>query len=121
MNVPPPSSKQRGQWLIEMLNQVFEIEKKLGKIEEKNSIQRNIDRIKMLFDNESPDAVGLKVDNPLGESYDETRIDLDASISGEGVDNLKVIEVIKPIIRQKRGKTMQLVQKGVVIVESQKK
>lgn len=103
---------------LDILNQLFEIEKKLNKIEEQNSITRNLNRIKELF--ETVFKIGFVVHNPMGEPYNETRIDLDANIAGEGVENLVVVEVIKPIIRLKQSGFNQLVQKGIVIVESDK-
>ena len=108
---------------LEILNQVFEIEKKANKIQEQNSILRNVNRLKDIFENNLPfqdNSTGFYVENPIGEDYNETRIDLDANIAGEGGDNLVVVEVIKPIIRIKSDGITKLVQKGVVIVESKK-
>lgn len=105
-----------------MLNQLFEIEQKVVKMQEQNSIQRNIDRLKGFFETEAfSDNQGLTYYNPLGERYDETRTDCDASISGTGHENLKIIEVIKPIIYVKYGNTQIIVQKGIVIVQSENK
>lgn len=105
---------------LEILNQVFEIEKKIDKIDTPNSISRNVNRIKEMFETSLQliDNSGFFLENPVGQSYDESRIDLDANISGEGINDLVVIEVIKPIIRFKQGGFNQLVQKGIVIVES---
>jgi hypothetical protein len=103
---------------IEILDQVFEIEKKLESISESNSIGRNVNRIKEMFEYLMTDS-GLIYQNPLGEPYNETRTDLEASIAGNSVDNLVVIEVIKPIIRRRtsNGETT-IVRKGVVVVKS---
>jgi hypothetical protein len=102
----------------DLLDQVFEIEKKLEKISEPNSIVRNINRMKELFENLYADS-GLVYQNPMGEPYSETRTDLEASIAGSSVENLVVTEVIKPIIRLRyySGATT-IVRKGVVVVES---
>jgi len=109
------------EMLLETLNQVFEIEKKIEKIEEPNSISRNLNRIKNLFQERLPfeTEIGLIMENPIRQPYDETRLDVDANISGEGTENLIIVEVIKPIIRLKQGGFNQLVQKGIVIVQSQ--
>lgn len=106
---------------LDILNQVFEIDKKLMKIEVQNSMTRNTNRIKELFKENLPMIDGgFYLENPIGEEYDERKIELDASISGEGTENLKVVEVIKPVIRFKQGGINHLIQKGIVIVESQK-
>lgn len=104
-----------------MLNQLFEIEQKIGKIQEPNSVQRNIDRLKEFFKTEAlSEGQGLVFHNPIGERFDETRTDCEASISGTGHDNLEIVEVIKPIIYVKYGHTQMIAQKGIVIVQSTK-
>jgi hypothetical protein len=105
---------------IDLLDQVFEIEKKLESISEANSIGRNINRIKEYFENLTPDC-GLLYQNPLGEKFNETRTDLEASIAGSSTDNLVITEVIKPIIRLRTNSgATTIVRKGLVIVESNK-
>ncbi len=105
---------------IEILDQVFEIEKKLDTISVPNSISRNVNRIKEVFEYLTEDN-GLIYQNPIGESFNETRTDLEASIAGNSTNNLVVVEVIKPIIRfrTKSGATT-IVRKGIVVVESKK-
>lgn len=104
-----------------MLNQLFEIEQKIEKIQETNSVQRNIDRLKDFFETEAlSEGQGLVFHNPIGEKFDETRTDCEATISGTGHDNLEIIEVIKPIIYVKYGQTQMIAQKGIVIVQSTK-
>lgn len=105
VNSPPPS-------LLRIINQVFEMEKKLLRSED-NSLSRNISRIKSAFE-----EMGLVYENPEGESYDETRTDCEASISGESSENLYISEAIKPIIRLNVNGFSQIVQRGVVVVES---
>lgn len=105
--------------LLFILNQLFEIENKLKNIKEPNSIQRNIDRMKDYFEtNALTDGQGLIYHNPLGESYNETRADCEASISGNSHENLEIIEVLKPIIYFKYGNTQTIIQKAIVIVQS---
>ena len=104
-----------------MLNQLFEMEQKIGKIKEQNSVQRNIDRLKDFFATEAlSEGQGLIFYNPIGEKFDETRTDCEATISGDGHDNLEIIEVIRPIIYIKYGQTQMIAQKGIVIVQSAK-
>jgi hypothetical protein len=103
---------------IDLLDQVFEIEKKLENINESNSICRNVNRIKEIFENLTQDH-GLIYQNPLGEKFNETRTDLEASIAGSSSENLAVKEVIKPIIRLRTNSgATTIVRKGIVVVES---
>ncbi|MEZ4828839.1 MAG: hypothetical protein R3C61_21510 [Bacteroidia bacterium] len=105
VNAPP-------QPLLHIVNQVFEMEKKIRLMKD-HSLERNLLRMKS-----SLEELGLIFENPLGESYDETRTDCEASISGTNTENLKIVEVIKPIIRLKSDGFSHIVQRGVVIVES---
>ena len=103
---------------IEILDQVFEIEKKLESIGQANSIGRNVNRIKEIFEYLEIET-SLIYQNPLGEKFNETRTDLEASIAGNSVENLVVTEVIKPIIRLRTSSgATAIVRKGVVVVES---
>lgn len=111
-----------------MLNQIFELEQKVEKLQEQNSIQRNIDKLKNYFETEAlADGQGLFYHNPIGESYDVTRTDCEATISGTSHENLKIIEVLKPIIYIKFNNGDEdkkiisqktIVQKAIVIVQS---
>ncbi|MGO4891842.1 hypothetical protein [Flavobacterium sp. W21_SRS_FM6] len=105
--------------ILTILNQLFEIERKLDGSEDFNKISRNISRIK---DSLSQDANGQEIfyENPMGQKYTDTRNDLEAHIIGESTENLVVVDVIKPIIlfgNRQLGLT-QVVQRGVVSVES---
>ena len=110
---------------IDMLDQIFEIERKVEAIQESNSIQRNIKKMKEIFENIYASSsteldTGLTYHNPIGEEYNETRTDLEASIAGGSTENLIVIEVIKPIIRYRKGGINMIVRKGIVVVETKK-
>jgi hypothetical protein len=110
---------------FELLDQLFEIERKLENIEESNSISRNLNKMKdifetNLFSSSTSSEIGFTYHNPIGESYNETRLDLEASIAGNSTENLIIKEVIKPIIRYKSGGSTLIARKGVVIVESKK-
>ncbi|MBS1744628.1 MAG: hypothetical protein JST21_00515 [Bacteroidetes bacterium] len=103
-----------------VLNQVFEIENKLKNITEANSIQRNLERIKDYFENEAlQDGQGIVYHNPIGEPYNVTRADCEATISGTDHENLVIIEVLKPILYFKYANTQMIIQKAIVIVQSQ--
>ncbi len=90
---------------LRIINQTFEIEKKAAG---QTAILRHVERIKNTFE-----ELGYQIHNPIGERYDETRTDCDASIAGAMAERLVVKEVIKPIIRQDG----RIIQNGVVIVE----
>ena len=113
------------QAYLDFMNQIFEIEKKATNLKEENSIQRNINKMKGIMEDEffkGTSTIGLSYHNPLGENYTDTRTDCEATISGTSVEDLEIIEVIKPIIfyaYQENDKTMKvIVQPAVVIVQS---
>ncbi|MFK7946068.1 MAG: hypothetical protein AB8G11_00645 [Saprospiraceae bacterium] len=99
-------------WL-QIINQIFDMEKKLEKMDNTRSIERNIRRIKSQLE-----EMNIEYLNPIGQRYNETRTDVTATISGRSSNNLIITEVIKPIIVQKVGNMHQIIQTGVVIVES---
>jgi hypothetical protein len=107
---------------FELLDQLFEVERKLDKIQEEHNIGRNLNKMKDIFENffsnSSGADVGFTYHDPIGEQYNETRLDLEASIAGNSSENLIVTEVIKPIIRYKSGGSTLIARKGVVVVES---
>src|SRR6185437_4982238 len=108
--------------------QVFEIEKKVSQLHEQNSIQRNLNRIKGLIEEDlfkgkdEATSFGISYHNPLNEEFNDTRTDCEASIAGSVTDDLEITEVIKPIIYYSyfdSGKPMKgIAQKGVVVVQS---
>ncbi|MFK7920776.1 MAG: hypothetical protein AB8H47_02415 [Bacteroidia bacterium] len=97
--------------LIPLVNQLFDLEKKLNKLEDGQKVQRNLRRMK-----ENLQDLGLFFHDPLGERFDETRTDCEASIAGEDSEDLVITEVLKPIIHLKNGPQVQLLQAGLVIV-----
>lgn len=109
---------------LTLLNQIFEIERKVGGLEGGETIRRNIDRMKDVFLSEISADTRITYENPMGQSYDDTRNDLDAHIAGESTTNLVVVDVIKPIIRMSgkdkifNEEISVIVQKGMVTVES---
>ena len=113
------------QAYLDFINQIFEIEKKANNLKEENSIQRNINKMKGIMEEEffkGSSTIGFTYHNPLGEDYTDTRTDCEATISGTGVENLEIVEVIKPIIYysyQDSDKVIKvIVQPAVVIVQS---
>ncbi len=98
---------------LKIINQFFEIGRKLNSIPGSDSLQRNMERIRNYYE-----EMGLKIHDPLNEAYSETRTDCEASISGTSVDNLYIHEVIKPIVRNVQDGRSLIVQKGIVIVKA---
>ena len=120
--------------ILIVLNQIYELEQKIKKHGDPANLSRNVSKMKnALVEEGLPvlDAgsgqlrrIGFAYENPMGQSVNETRTDLDFTISGTGTENLVVVEVIKPIIRaisrDSVGEFSNIVQKGIVIVESGK-
>lgn len=110
------------QAYLDFINQIFEIEKKVNNLHEENSIQRNINKMRGILEEGLFGDIGITYHNPLGEAYYDTRTDCEATISGTGVENLEIIEVIKPIIycskRNNVSRIKIIVQPAVVIVRS---
>lgn len=102
------------KYFLQVLNNLFDIERKLTIHGDSGNARRNVERIKEAFEDER-----IFYEDPMGELFSETRIDLEATITGEGIDNLQVVEVIKPIIRVGNKTFSRVVQKGIVIVQSQ--
>ena len=96
-----------------LINQIFEIENKIKLENFDEKFERNFNRIKQTFEEE-----GYTYHNPIGEKYTETRTDCEASISGSLGNNLKIVQVIKPIIHRHDGGNSVIIQKGIVIVEN---
>ncbi len=99
------------QLWLRMANLVFELEKKISFQGQSPSVKRNIDKMKDILA-----EAGLMVLNPIGETYNETRTELEASIAGTGKGLLVITDVIKPIVYAAKDGTRSLVQKAVVIV-----
>ena len=101
------------KWILQLLNNVCDIERKLQIHGDPGNAQRNVDRIKEAFETEK-----IFYEDPMGELFTETRTDLEASITGSGTENLHVVEVIKPVVRVGDKNYSRVIQKGIVVVES---
>lgn len=119
--------------ILTAVNQLYEMEQKIKRHGDPSNLLRNVTKMKDAFAEEGlpmgdvgggQQRIGLAYEDPMGQLFKETRTDLDATISGAGTENLVVVEVIKPIIRamvrDSAGEFGRVVQKGIVIVESQK-
>jgi hypothetical protein len=100
--------------LLVLMNNLCDMERKLQVHGDPGNAIRNIQRIKETFL-----EAGIFYEDPLGQSFNETRTDLEATITGDGTDFLKVVEVIKPIIRAGDPTYSKVIQKGIVIVQSE--
>jgi hypothetical protein len=101
------------KWVLGVLNNLYDLERKTYSKEDTLNVRRNVERIKEIFQSES-----IFYEDPMGQKFSETRTDVDATISGESVDDLRIVEVIKPIIRCGTSSFSVVVQKGIVVVES---
>lgn len=101
------------KYLLILINNIFEIQKKISLGDDALNISRNLMKI-----SEALEEQGLTFENPLGQKFNQTRADLDATISGEGTENLVVVDVLKPIIRVGNSSNSVVIQKGIVIVET---
>jgi len=109
----PPGIIEVPKFVLQVLNNLCDIERKIALHGDPGNVKRNVERIKETFEDEK-----VFYEDPMGQSFTETRTDLTATITGEGADNLIVVEVIKPIIRVGDKSFSRVVQKGIVIVQS---
>ena len=99
---------------LRIINQVFELDKKIQQKADIASLNRHTDRIKSALE-----ELGYRIQNPVGEPYSDTRTDYEASIVGAKMQQLTIVETIKPIVyyQEKNNSSVELLQMGVVIVE----
>lgn len=102
------------KFVLSALNNLYEIQRKLAIHGDPGNASRNVTRIQEAFETE-----GLIFEDPLGQPFKETRTDLEATITGSSTENLVVVEVIKPIIRFGSQGLSRVVQKGIVVVQSE--
>ena len=116
MNVKKSTSQPEvPKWASNLLNQLYEVEQKLSLHGDAGNALRNVAKMKAILE-----EMGLFYEDPMGELFKETRTDLEATISGEGTENLHVVEVIKPILRYGTRDLSRVFQKGIVVVECKK-
>lgn len=113
MKIGPGIQVTIPKFMISIINNIFEIEKKISIHGDAGNLLRNVTKMREIIE-----AEGLTYEDPQGQAFNQTRADLDATISGEGTENLFVVDVIKPIIRVSISGISQVVQKGIVVVES---
>lgn len=93
----------------EIINQLFEIEKKISD-NQIDILDRNLQRIFHQLE-----EMGYQVVNPIGKRYDDRDASVEANILNP---NAQIItRVLKPVIYTTDNGNYTLLQKGVVIVE----
>lgn len=97
---------------VALLNQLHQICSKAGRISDDGALLRHADRMRQLFED-----FGWFIEVPLGQIYDETRTDCVATIAGTGTENLRIVEVVKPIIRVEQDGVLRIVQRGIVVAQ----
>ncbi|MDB5202137.1 MAG: hypothetical protein JWQ27_1546 [Ferruginibacter sp.] len=97
---------------LQLINQLFEIQGKIAEIGHSSSFERNFNRLFNIFEEE-----GFIIQDPINESYADSRADCEASIVGASSSKMKITKTLKPAIYQKQNGQIQLVQKAVVLVE----
>ncbi len=109
---PKLNSMNSRTFYITLMNQIFELERKIGKIKEENSLDRNINKIRSLLSD-----AGFSYQDPIGEPYNDMRTDCDAQVLSGEEGRQKITETIKPLIRHSNEGFTTIIQKAVVIVE----
>lgn len=96
--------------IIPLINQLHELSQKLQQ-ENGQKFKRQLDRINDFFEQND-----YLIKNPINERYTESRTDIEANIIGNATGDMKIVQVIKPIIYKKLDGQLTLIQKGIVIV-----
>lgn len=105
------------KYVFTVLNQAFEIERKLGKVDDPARFSRPVEKLKEAFDSDEAQFV---IENPINQKFDITRTDVEATISGTEHEGLEITEVLKPIIKLTCNGISRIIQKGVVIASASK-
>lgn len=100
-----------------VLNQVFELERRLSKLDDPARFSRPLEKLKEAFDSDEAQFV---IENPINQKYDITRTDVEATITGTEHEGLEITEVLKPIIKLTCNGISRIIQKGVVIASASK-
>jgi hypothetical protein len=100
--------------LIKLINQFYDLQKKISLSNDAVSYQRHLERMANSFG-----ELGLEMHDPTGELFNETRTDCEASIVGDIGDKMVVAEVIKPIIYLNNESSRKtILQRGVVLIKA---
>ena len=97
--------------IVNIINQVFEIEKKLA-AQGAPAIGRHVERIRAELTD-----MGYQYHSPLHEKWDDTRTDCEASIAGTLRKKMVITDVIKPVVHRTDESGRKIIQKAIVVVE----
>ncbi|GAB4420280.1 MAG: hypothetical protein OHK0039_33720 [Bacteroidia bacterium] len=100
--------------LITIANQLFDLDQKIAPLDEAPRLGRHIERMRRALG-----ELGIGYHSPLGEAYDETRTDCEASIAGTSAHNLRIREVIKPLVYLQEGDWRRILQRALVVVSGE--
>ncbi len=104
-------TEQEQASLITVINQLHDLERKVQKMNDSRSLERNLRRMRAGLE-----GMGFSWHDPAGESYDETRTDCEASLVGDATGALVITETIKPLIRHNHEGFPKIIQRAVVVV-----
>ncbi|CAN5436405.1 hypothetical protein BH10ACI2_BH10ACI2_01630 [soil metagenome] len=99
--------------VLSVLNDVFLLEKRILQTQGADKLLRYTIRIREHFA-----EFGYVIEDPTGQTFNETRTDCEASIAGVSTENLIIKDVLKPIVRFRQNERTVLVQRAVVVVSS---
>lgn len=108
-----PLAAEIPKWVQQLLNNLYEVENKISRSGDPGNALRNVMKMKEAIATE-----GVFYEDPFGQPFNETRTDLEVTISGVETESLRVVEVIKPIIRVGDSSYSRVVQKGIVVVQA---
>ncbi|MFO1486702.1 MAG: hypothetical protein U1F71_25305 [Verrucomicrobiaceae bacterium] len=103
------------KYVLTVLNQAFEIERRLSKLDDLTRFSRPLEKLKEAFDSDEAQFV---IENPINQKYEITRTDVEATIAGTEHEGLIITEVLKPIIKWSSQGVSRIIQKGVVIAST---
>ncbi|MBK7103111.1 MAG: hypothetical protein IPH63_15205 [Flavobacteriales bacterium] len=92
MDVKQISASEQLKPLLSALCQLYELDRKVRKLGELESLARHVEKMKAAFE-----ELGYRIEDPHGQSFNETRW-IWASIAGSSTEDLVVTERIEPII-----------------------
>ena len=96
--------------IIELLNQLFEVNKKQKQLLN-DKLDHNLERMRWLFEQE-----GYTYKDPTGEMYTETRMDCQSTIIKEE-EPFTITDTIKPIILQNIDGIITIIQQARVVIK----
>ncbi|MEI7776301.1 MAG: hypothetical protein WCK17_16175, partial [Verrucomicrobiota bacterium] len=88
-----PETKSKS--LFRLLNQIFDLERRVDCLADGENVLRQVRRMKELFEED----FHLTYEDPTGQPFNETRTDVEAHLAGDSAEDLVIVETLKPVIR----------------------